>query len=152
MEVLVLKVRSCRNPVKAQNTWNCKSVADSICNCVWMVKWRRHDRCGRTIQGHFFIFFPNTLQRQVPAITIYDFTEYACSPGYIFKLGRACETGSNAHASHVQCLRYPERSSIFCLEHRSRPDTFPVWSSFTKDLDVFLQCVRLFVLPALCVS
>ncbi len=57
MEVLVLKVRSCRNPVKAQNTWNCKSVADSICNCVWMVKWRRHDRCGRTIQGIFSYFF-----------------------------------------------------------------------------------------------
>ena len=60
MEVLVLKVRSCRNPVKAQNTWNCKSVADSISNCVWMVKWRRHDKCWRTIQGHFSYFSKHT--------------------------------------------------------------------------------------------
>lgn len=43
-----LKVRSCRNPVKAHNTWNCKSVADSICGFAWMVMWLRHDKCWRT--------------------------------------------------------------------------------------------------------
>lgn len=73
--------------------------------------------------------------------------EYACLPGYIFKLGRACETGSNAHAFVGNAWDTPRLIPLFV---RSWPDTFPVWSSFIKDRDSCLQCVRLFVLPALC--